>query len=73
VIRKLPPEDSLGQLGIGRQRKIRTDLKVAVISVDEHGKTELIERVTMLKAAFVTAGNNKFTYYYNAKVDDKTG
>jgi hypothetical protein len=63
VIRKLPPEDLLGKLGIGRQQRIRTDPKVAVISVNEHRKAELIERVTTLEAAFAIAGNNKFAYY----------
>jgi len=63
VTRKLPPEDLLGKLGIERQRKIRTDVEVAVVSVDKHRKAELVERVTMLEAAFVIAGNNKFVYY----------
>jgi len=73
VTRKSPPEDSPGKLGIGRQQRTRTDPEVAVVSVDEHGKAELVERVTTLEAAFVTAGNNKFAYYQDAKVDDKTG
>jgi len=63
VTRKSPPEDSLGKLGIGRQQRTRTDPEVAVVSIDEHGKAELVERVTTLEAAFVTAGNNKFVYY----------
>jgi hypothetical protein len=63
VIRKLPPEDLLGKLGIRRQQRTRTDLEVAVVSIDEYGKTKLVERVTILEAAFVIAGNNKFVYY----------
>jgi hypothetical protein len=39
------------------------DLEVAIISVDKYRKAELVERVTTLEAAFVTAGNNKFVYY----------
>jgi hypothetical protein len=42
---------------------MQADPKVAVVSIDEHRKAELIERVTTLEAAFVTAGNNKFAYY----------
>jgi hypothetical protein len=32
-----------------------------------------VERVTTLEAAFVTAGNDKFVYYKDAKTDAKTG
>jgi hypothetical protein len=49
------------------------DPKVAVVSIDEHGKAELMERVTTLEAAFVTAGNNKFVYYQDVKTDTKIG
>ena len=73
MIRKLPPKDSLGKLGIGRQQKIRTDAEVAVVSADKYGNLEFMERVTILEAAFVTAGNDKFAYYKDAKTDAKTG
>jgi len=63
VIKKSPPEDLLGKLGIRRQRKIQTDLKVAIVSVDKYGKAKLVEQVTTLEAAFIIARNNKFTYY----------
>ena len=53
VIKKLPPEDSLGQLGIGRQQKIRTDAEVAVISINEYGKFEFVERVAILEAVYI--------------------
>jgi hypothetical protein len=73
VTRKSPPKDSPGKLGIGRQQRTQTDPEVAVVSIDEHRKAELIERVTTLEAAFVTAGNNEFAYYQDAKTDAKTG
>jgi hypothetical protein len=73
VIRKLPPEDSLGKLGIGRQQRTQTDPEVTVVSIDEYRKTELVERVTTLEAAFVTARNDKFAYYKDTKTDTKTG
>ncbi|KAK3897013.1 hypothetical protein C8A05DRAFT_20137 [Staphylotrichum tortipilum] len=61
------------KLGIGRQRGRRTDTEVAVISIDEYGQTEFVDWVTTLEAAAVSAGNDKFAYYQDAKVDDKTG
>ena len=49
------------------------DLEVAIISVDKYRKAELVERVTTLEAAFVTARNNKFAYYKDTKTDAKIG
>ncbi|KAK3896626.1 hypothetical protein C8A05DRAFT_20439, partial [Staphylotrichum tortipilum] len=61
------------KLGIGRQRRRRTDAEVAVISVDAYGQTEFVDWVATFEAAAVSAGNDKFAYYQDAKVDDKTG
>jgi hypothetical protein len=62
-----------GRGGTRRDQRRRASQEVAVISIDEHGQPEFQEWVTGFEAAFITAGNDKFSYYDGAKNDDKTG
>ncbi|KAK4095872.1 hypothetical protein N658DRAFT_437319, partial [Parathielavia hyrcaniae] len=62
-----------GRSGTRRNQKERASREIAVISIDDHGTLEFQEWVTEFEAAFITAGNDKFSYYEGAKKDDKTG
>ncbi|KAK4118137.1 hypothetical protein N657DRAFT_584174, partial [Parathielavia appendiculata] len=62
-----------GRSGRQHDQNRRANREVAVISIDEHGTLELQGWVTGFEAAFITAGNDKYSYYEGAKKDDKTG